>query len=221
MKLSIIQEIREKNCGILWGVLLCFLLFPFSGSAQLVLSGVDSPNKTVTAVSSIRMTTGFRVTAASGTHYHAFIDANGDGIPDLPPPPPPVFSSENYIKTTEYLTENGEDGDKKVSIVYFDGLGREKQTVQVAVSPSGKDVLTHYEYDKLGRQVKDFLPVPSSNSNGNLISDPSSLYTQYYGQNYGTSYFYAEKELENSPLCRVLKQAAPGDAWKLGSENEI
>ncbi|WP_154662271.1 DUF6443 domain-containing protein [Vaginella massiliensis] len=32
---------------------------------------------------------------------------------------------------------------------------------------------------------------------------------------------YSQKEYENSPLNRVLKQAAPGNSWKLGSGHEI
>lgn len=196
-------------------------------SAQLILNVADNPNKKVTHTSTIRMMPGFKVSAINGSFYHAFIDANGDGIPDIPPPPPtpphPVYGNENYIKSTEYLTAQGESGDKKITITYYDGLGREKQLIQVAATPSGKDILTHYEYDGFGRQAKDYLPVPSYGSQGALITDPIGLYTSYYGnpQSYNTAYFYSEKELENSPLSRVIKLAAPGDAWKLGSGHEV
>lgn len=196
-------------------------------SAQLILNMADNPNKKVTHTSAIRMMPGFKVSAVNGSFYHAFIDANGDGIPDTPPPPPtpphPVYGNENYIKSTEYLTAQGESGDKKITITYYDGLGREKQLIQIAATPSGKDILTHYEYDGFGRQAKDYLPVPSSGSQGALITDPIGLYTSYYGnpQSYNTAYFYSEKELENSPLSRVIKLAAPGDAWKLGSGHEV
>lgn len=130
---------------------------------------------------------------------------------------------ENYIKNTEYLSEKGESGAKKTVIVYYDGLGREKQTVQVGASPLGKDIIVHYEYDEFGRSVKDFLPVPTSGSSGNLVADPLSVYNSYYGNpnSYHTHYYYSEKELEKSPLNRVLKQAAPGDVWKMGSGHEI
>ncbi|MHC0443495.1 DUF6443 domain-containing protein, partial [Flavobacterium sp. 3-210] len=36
-----------------------------------------------------------------------------------------------------------------------------------------------------------------------------------------TSYPFSRKEMEASPLNRVLKQAAPGNAWYSGSGHEI
>ena len=50
-----------------------------------------------------------------------------------------------------------------------------------------------------------------------VISDLGSFYYTYNG---GTNIAYSEKELESSPLNRVLKQGAPGD-WALTSGKEI
>src|SRR5690606_16736217 len=38
---------------------------------------------------------------------------------------------------------------------------------------------------------------------------------------YDTDFYYSEKDLEPSPLSRVMSQAAPGDEWKQGSGHEI
>lgn len=133
-------------------------------------------------------------------------------------------STENYIKTTEYLTEDGESGDKKITVMYFDGLGREKQLKQIGASPNGTgtpgDLVTHFDYDGFGRQVEDFLPIPVSSSNPEITGD-SELNGNYYLTKYGDQTWFSKKEIENSPLNRVMKQAAPGDDWMLGSGNEI
>jgi len=129
--------------------------------------------------------------------------------------------TENYVKSTEYLTESGESGDKKVNIMYLDGLGREKQAVSYKATPDGKDMIVMYEYDEFGRQVKDFLPVPTRQSSGLIITDPESVYNSYYDTYFATDVYYSEKELEESVLGRPLKQAAPGDEWALGSGKEI
>lgn len=139
-------------------------------------------------------------------------------------------SSENSIKKTEYLTNTGENGDKKVEILYYDGLGRPKQNIEVKASLGNTDVVTHYNYDDFGRQDKDFLPYPLGQNNGGIIS-PATL------ENNTINYYkvrllcpdgsqcnlnpYSQKQFENSPLNRVIKQAAPGNEWKLGSGNEV
>ena len=63
--------------------------------------------------------------------------------------------------------------------------------------------------------MKDWLPLPqSSTTNGSYYTLPStSVATSVYGD----PLLYAEKELENSPLDRVLQQAAPGTPWSLAS----
>ncbi len=188
----------------------------------ITAAGLTIPGYSVPSLS--QGTYQWRVLAGNAGGNSPYIDGPDFTI-NLPVPPPVPISSqnENYIKSTEYLTENGEGGNKKTSILYFDGLGREKQAVQVAATPQGKDLITHYEYDGFGRQPKDYLPVPSNGSQGSIITDPISLYNQYYGnaQTYNTQYYYSEKEIENSPLSRVLKQAAPGDSWRLGAGHEV
>lgn len=124
-----------------------------------------------------------------------------------------LSNNENYIQITKCLTI---DCTKKSEVVtYYDGLGRPKQIVNVKVTPTGKDLVTPITYDGFGRQVKDILPTPISSLNSaiHLGVTNESAANSYYG----ISNAYAEKELENSPLDRVLQQAHVGDAWKLNS----
>ncbi|WP_449399256.1 DUF6443 domain-containing protein [Chryseobacterium wanjuense] len=123
-----------------------------------------------------------------------------------------LSSTENYVYTKTYLSDPTLSNPKTSETVqYFDGLGRPKQVVNVKASPQGKDVVTHIEYDGFGRQVKDYLPVPQSNTlNGAIVPNPLSNASN---TPYGTEKIYAEKLLENSPLDRVLLQMQPGNDW--------
>jgi RHS repeat-associated protein len=124
-------------------------------------------------------------------------------------------STENYVQSRTYLepvTTSSSTARQLHTVQYFDGLGRPKQVVNVKVSPSGKDVVTHIEYDDFGRQAKDFLPVPQQGTqNGAIYTSPLSNATQ--PTLYGSEKIYAEKVLENSPLDRILQQKQVGTAW--------
>jgi RHS repeat-associated protein len=136
---------------------------------------------------------------------------------------------QNYIKTTTYkvattVVQSPTPEQKVVNVTYYDGLGRPIQQIAHLQSNTGKDIITPIEYDDFGRQVKDYLPyTPTSIASQNFRSDALSStgvlgYAPYTGQNP-----YSEKVLEASPLNRVIKQAAPGNAssWANGSGHEI
>ncbi len=110
------------------------------------------------------------------------------------------------------------------TISYFDGLGRPMQQVGIAQSPGNTDIISHIGYDSFGRQTKDYLPYASGTGfSGNHRADALSATTIFYNTNRyeNTSNPFSEKELEASPLNRVLKQAAPGTPWQMGSGHEI
>ncbi|WP_294223847.1 DUF6443 domain-containing protein [uncultured Chryseobacterium sp.] len=122
-------------------------------------------------------------------------------------------SNENYMQSKTCL--NDDCSRRSETITYFDGLGRAKQIVSVKSTPTGKDLVTPVTYDGFGRQIKDILPVPADSQNSSIhtgITDESAANTYY-----GVSNAYSEKQLENSPLDRLLQQAAPGEAWKMSS----
>ncbi|WP_308003316.1 DUF6443 domain-containing protein, partial [uncultured Chryseobacterium sp.] len=121
--------------------------------------------------------------------------------------------NENYIQSQSCL--NDDCSRKSETITYFDGLGRPKQIISVKAAPGGKDLVTPVTYDGFGRQVKSILPVPAATQNSSIhtgITDETAANSYY-----GVSNAYSEKEMENSPLDRVLQQASPGEPWKMSS----
>jgi RHS repeat-associated protein len=130
-------------------------------------------------------------------------------------------TTENFIKTTTYKGPNSTL--PVVEVTYFDGLGRPIQKIANAQSSTGKDIVTHIEYDPYGRMPKEFLPyantTPSLNYNSSAPTDQAAFYNTTPYEN--TINPYSEKLFEASPLNRVMKQAAPGTAWAMNNGHEI
>lgn len=137
--------------------------------------------------------------------------------------------SKTYKDSTKISIASPTVAQAVTQVSYFDGLGRPIQQVAHAQSNSGKDIVTHIEYDALGRQVREYLPfVSSTGASLNIKTDET---ISFYGSNNVsltgnpnfeiTKFPFSEKQFESSPLNRVLKQAATGEAWKLTSGNEI
>ena len=128
-------------------------------------------------------------------------------------------TGQNYIKTTVYkvptasgiATPAPEEAAQQVT--YFDGLGRPIQQVAHKQAGNGTDLVTHIEYDAFGRQTKEYLPVASGQTLDFHTVDANSIISFYTGIGQPTNNPYSEKELEASPLNRVLSQAAPGENW--------
>ncbi len=129
-------------------------------------------------------------------------------------------TTENYVKTATYVepTTTSDESKAHISVTYFDAIGRPMQQVSGKASASGKDIITHMEYDQYGRQVKEYLPFATTNS-ATLIYDPLAkdktlnFYNTPYYEN--TPNPYSEKLFEASPLNRVLRQGAPGEPWQV------
>ena len=147
-----------------------------------------------------------------------------------------VSDNENYVLTRSFQTATtsttvAENGDVIETITYYDGLGRAKQSIGIKQSPTKKDIVTHVEYDELGRMVDEFLPYASNQNNGSIKTGAKNATQAYYRTNYADDFpditinsqinAFSRKELEASPLNRVLKQAAPGKDWSLGRGHEI
>ncbi|WP_264564678.1 DUF6443 domain-containing protein [Flavobacterium sp. N3904] len=131
--------------------------------------------------------------------------------------------TSTYKKATTTVYENPDPTQAQVNITYFDGLGRPMQQIANQQSNSGKDIITHIEYDPFGRQIRDYLPFVSTASN--MVFDPNALTntSSYYDTAIydNTDNPFSEKKLESSPLNKVLKQAAPGADWAMDAGHEI
>jgi YD repeat-containing protein len=138
-------------------------------------------------------------------------------------------TDQNWVKTKTYKDSTKTSiptptvAQAVTQVSYFDGLGRPIQQVAHAQSNSGKDIVTHIEYDALGRQVREYLPfVSSTGASLNIKTDET---ISFYGSNNVsltgnpnfeiTQFPFSEKQFESSPLNRVLKQAAPSEIWGL------
>ncbi|WP_160114176.1 DUF6443 domain-containing protein [Aquimarina sp. AU119] len=150
-----------------------------------------------------------------------------------------VLSDKNYVHTTVPQTAvkiadmenvscaNANDVDNTIeSVTYYDGLGRPIQQRAIKASPTGKDIVTHMQYDAYGRQDKQYLPFEANNTIGSYKTvdvniDINAYYKNTYSDdfpgittNLGDVNAYSESVFEASPLNRVTEQGAPGKAWK-------
>ncbi|MEM9077782.1 MAG: DUF6443 domain-containing protein, partial [Bacteroidota bacterium] len=162
---------------------------------------------------------------------------NGCATPSCAYVPNALSQTENYVLTinpTRAMTSTSgitQCDDAIETVSYFDGLGRLKQNVAIGASPSGKDMVTHVGYDSIGRQDKEHLSVPVTDAGGGTYrTQVGSLTNTYYHTEYPNDFVgqtatnvnpYSEKSFEASPLNRVLKQAAPGKAWRKDGDHEI
>lgn len=136
----------------------------------------------------------------------------------------------NYIKErvitkpgiTDLATANSltDIKDAKQFTTFFDGLGRQVQTVaKQGAYPSGgtaTDLVTMNMYDDYGRPVVLFQPFAASAGHGGENINPlqdayTSGNTHYGGQ--GEQMFYSQVQYEPSPLNRSVKSLMPGNNW--------
>ncbi|GEJ45537.1 hypothetical protein CRS_21450 [Chryseobacterium sp. ON_d1] len=116
--------------------------------------------------------------------------------------------AENYIYSKTCLDETCTK--KSETVQYADGFGRNKQVISIGATPSGKDIVQHIEYDNYDRQVKSFLPVPQSGSQGGAIySAPLANANAVYG----SEKIYSEKIFQNDISGRIKQVIPAGNAW--------
>ena len=164
-----------------------------------------------------------------------YVSSSGDQCPKLAGNEngcPPLgkqagLTDENYVYTVtpqESVRASVDLLTKKhqAAVTYYDGLGRPKQTVAVGVTPSGKDLVSHIDYDEFGRQHRDYLPVPASGSKGSFRDDAEAQTLSYYNHPAfdNTQNPYTERIYEASPLNRVLEVGAPGNKWKADPDSD-
>ena len=117
---------------------------------------------------------------------------------------------ENWILTRTF------NGNKPAmsDVTYYNGLGLPEQSIQIAASPDGRDLVTPISYDALLREdVKSYLSYAARSSGGRKQASALTNQQTFYGTLYGQAdaqRSFTEKVYEASPLGRVRKQALPG-----------
>lgn len=137
--------------------------------------------------------------------------------------------SQNYIitkiykKPTKSVFISPTPDQATTNITYFDGIGRPIQQISQQQSASGTDIVTHIDYDILGRLEKNYLPYVATSTNMEFQEDAAAKTIDFYNvEKYGnTSKPFSQKRYETSPLGRILKQSAPGVPWEMDSGHEI
>ncbi len=116
--------------------------------------------------------------------------------------------SRNYIRTDVMFDSAG--ALCMNTMKYYDGLGRQEQTVVVGASPSGADLVMHSLRDRAGRIVQQFCATPSAG--GGAYVDGTRI-RALAAETYGDACPYALTEYEQSPLGRQVAVTGAGQAW--------
>ena len=140
--------------------------------------------------------------------------------------------NKNFVATTE-VKQPGQQTSTAVSnlpqnakitkVEYMDGLGRSQQTIVVNGSQLGIDLVSPTDYDPLGRVIKQYLPyaVQTSGATASFRVNWQTEQPSFYQNNNPATlpndlpdnHPFSINEYEPSPLNRVIKTFAPGDAW--------
>jgi RHS repeat-associated protein len=111
-------------------------------------------------------------------------------------------------------------GDKFQSTTYLDGLSRPIQSVDKQISQleagGWTDMVTHVEYDAVGRIEKSFVPFSSSTTIGKFKTSAKTEQETFVRNKYGEDVnapTYAKTTFEQSPLSRITNAKAAGTGF--------
>ena len=153
--------------------------------------------------------------------------------------PGPLFSqtsNQNYIhrevaqqpvKTEANFSALNDLQDRYRSVVYFDGLGRTKQSIDVKATPFLKDMVSFNEYDQYGRTPREYLPYETDYTNdGSFRVNPvteQDLYFDYLAvvDSPDRDFPFTDYVFEASPLDRVVERGASGQDWQIGQNHTV
>lgn len=138
--------------------------------------------------------------------------------------------NENFVKTTTYKIPSSEQitsanpDEVAIEITYFDGHSRPVQKISHQQAGNGGDLITHIVYDGFGRQSIEFLPYSRIGTSLNFDNNGEGNTIAFYSNSSNgptTNNPWSEKVFEDSPLNRIMEQAAPGDPWKLEDDHTV
>ncbi len=141
------------------------------------------------------------------------------------------IAANTYRSAFDSIPSNPDASYINQQVVYYDGLGRQAQSIQVMGSPGYQDLIVPYEYDAMGREARKYLPYVSGLDIAafrydavNKVRDfynPSGSGAQLPGGIARNTAAFAEVRFEPSPLSRVVEQGAPGADWQIGSGHTV
>ncbi len=120
-------------------------------------------------------------------------------------------NGENYIRTRTYSDDKA--GKFFDDVTYYDGLGKASQQNMVQASPSGKDLVSAIGYDALGRNWREWLPVPIDASGQYVGIDEFERLSRGVS-GYNDNYPYIEHLYEASELDRLKQEKGPGEQFQ-------
>jgi len=88
----------------------------------------------------------------------------------------------------------------------------------------GNDIVSFSKYDSYGKKTVSYLPYVTSQNTGAPVADPLGDQVTFYQNLFGTidgKVALSRTVIERSELSRVIEQASPGDAWKIGSNHTV
>ncbi|MDR1369133.1 MAG: RHS repeat-associated core domain-containing protein, partial [Dysgonamonadaceae bacterium] len=212
-----------------------FILLSITGqlrlSAQdtLVLNTANTAGGSINACAAIVLKPGFSFKAVAGKSMtlktgDAYCSPYVDQSLNLP-------ANQNYIITVTPLDATDKvdisptaltlarGANARVTVQYFDGLGRPVETVQKGITPSKADLVAYLEYDAFGRESKSWLPVRAANNNGTFVglsdfqAKASATYNNTTYNVVADANPYSYPVYEPSPLNRIEQQYGPGANW--------
>lgn len=122
----------------------------------------------------------------------------------------PLHPGRNSISIFQNRTEEKEEG--SIIVNYYDGLGRKEETVAQNITPGHKDLVTLQEYDRWGRKSHEWLPVVTTQNDGDYVSADSCKLLAYH--TYGDMRPFTSPIYETSPLEKIVGRYNPGDVWR-------
>ena len=108
--------------------------------------------------------------------------------------------------------------DAHQTTAYYDGLGRELETVDKQNTPSQGDLVTPVFYDGFGRQAQQYLPYSDGLGVGTFRGNANTAQPQFYNTYFNNTenYYYSNTTFEPSPFNRPTLVTPPGNSWTGG-----
>lgn len=123
------------------------------------------------------------------------------------------IAGQNYVKTENYLSEDGTR--LTTGYQYYDGLGRKSVTATNGTNTSGIYVYTMQTYDANGRECEQWLPAVGTST----ASCPS--YLEFQTMSMGTynqdSYGFSSNQYD--ALDRLSVKESAGNAWRTANKH--